>query len=217
MVKELDATRLRYTCDPSSFHFKSTAELEPLQEIIGQERAIEALKLGLGIKDVKNRYNIYVAGGPGTGKMSAVQQFLSRAGASEPQPPDLCYVHNFNNPYSPTYLELPAGRGCDLRTDLEQLLKRLQREIPKVVESDEFKARSKKINEKHGEKRTAFLEQMEAKSRELGFTIQRTPIGINTLPLDEKGEPLSQEEYEALPEEKRDEIRGRQSEVQSLI
>jgi len=217
MVKELEATKLRYTCDPSSFHFNSTADLEPLQQIIGQERAIEALKLGLGIKDVKNRYNIYVAGGPGTGKMSAVQQFLSHASATEEQPPDLCYVHNFDNAYSPRYLELPAGRGCGLRTDVEQLIKRLKREIPKVFESDEFKARSKKIVEKHGTKRTALLEQMETKSRELGFTIQRTPIGINTLPLDENGEPLSQEEYDALPEDKREEIRGRQSEVQTLI
>ena len=130
MVKELDAGQLRYTCDPSSFKFKSTAELKPLDRIIGQERAIEALKLGLGIKDVKNRYNIYVAGDPGTGKISAVEHFLSRASADEPQPPDLCYVHNFENPYSPNYLELPAGRGCQLRTDLEHLIKRLKREIP---------------------------------------------------------------------------------------
>jgi len=217
MVKELDAKKLRYSCDPSSFPFQTTAELEPLEQIIGQERAIEALKLGLGIKDTKNRYNIYVAGDPGTGKMSAVEHFLSRASADEPQPPDLCYVHNFENPYSPHYIELPAGRGCQLRTDMEQQINRLQREIPKVFESDEFKARSKKINERYGEKRTAFLEEMETKSRELGFTIQRTPIGINTLPLDEKGEPLSQEEYDALPEEKQAEIRERQSEVQALI
>jgi len=217
MVKELEVNKLRYTCDPSSFEFKTTADLEPLDQIIGQERAIEALKLGLGIKDVKNRYNIYVAGGPGTGKMSAVEHFLSRSSADEPRPPDLCYVHNFDTPYTPKYIELPAGRGCELRTDFEQHIQRLKREIPKAFESDEFKARSKRINEKHGEKRTTLLEQMEQKSRELGFTIQRTPIGINTLPLSDSGEPLSQEEYDGLPEDKRDEIRTRQGEVQSLI
>ena len=217
MVKELDAKELRYTCDPSGFDFKTTAQLEPLDRIIGQDRAVTALKLGLGIKDTKNRYNIYVAGGPGLGKMSAVEHFLSRASASEPQPPDLCYVHNFENPYSPRYLELPAGKGCQLRSDLEQHIKRLRREIPKLFESDEFKARSKRITERYGEKRTALLEEMERRSRELGFAIQRTPIGINTLPLHENGEPLSQEEYDALPEKKRDEIRERQSEVQALI
>jgi lon-related putative ATP-dependent protease len=217
MVKELASRDLRYTCDPGSFDFETTERLEPLNRIIGQERAIEALKLGLGIKDAKNRYNIYVAGGPGTGKMSAVEHFLSRASADEPQPPDICYVHNFENPYSPKYLELPAGLGCQLRTDLEQHIKRLQREIPKVFESDEFKARTKKITDRYGERRTSLLEEMETKARELGFAIQRTPIGINTLPLHENGEPLSQEEYDALPEEKRDEIRKNQGEVQSLV
>jgi len=217
MVKELDANRLRYTCNPSSFPFESTAELEPLDRIIGQERAIEALKLGLGIKDAKNRYNIYVAGDPGTGKMSAVEHFLTQAGAAEHQPPDLCYVHSFDNPYSPRYLELPAGKGCQLRTDLEHHIDRLKREIPKVFESDEFKARSKKINDRYAEQRTTLLEQMESRARDLGFAVQRTPIGINTLPLDEKGEPLSQEEYDGLPEEKRDEIREHQGQVQTVI
>ena len=217
MVKELQAEQLRYTCNPSDFSFKTTAEIDPLDRIIGQGRAIDALKLGLGIKDAKNRYNIYVAGGAGTGKMSAVEHFLGRASADEPQPPDLCYVHNFENPYSPNYLELPAGMGCRLRGDLEQQIKRLRREIPKLLDSDEFKARSKRITEKFGEQRTTLLEEMEEKSRELGFAIQRTPIGINTLPLHENGEPLSQEEYAALPDEKREEIRSRQAEVQALL
>ena len=217
MVKELDVKSLRYACDPSSFAFQSTAELEPLDKIIGQERAVEALKLGLGIKDAKNRYNIYVAGGPGTGKMSAVEHFLSRASSEEPQPPDLCYVHNFENPYSPHQLELPAGTGCGLRTDLEQLVSRLKREIPKVFESDEFKARSKRITDRFGEQRTTLLEQMESQSRELGFAIQRSPVAINTLPLNEGGEPLSQEEYNALSDEEQDSIRTRQGEVQTLI
>jgi len=217
MVKELNVQSLRYACDPSSFSFQSTAELEPLDQIIGQERAVEALKLGLGIKDAKNRYNIYVAGGPGTGKMSAVEHFLSRASADEPQPPDLCYVHNFENPYSPRQLELPAGRGCGLRSDLEQLVHRLKREIPKVFESDEFKARSKRITDRFGEKRTTLLEQMETQSRELGFAIQRSPVAINTLPLNDSGEPLSQEDYNALSDEEQDAIRTRQGEVQTLI
>jgi lon-related putative ATP-dependent protease len=217
MVNRLDARQLRYTCDPSSFPFESTAELEPLDRIIGQGRAIEALKLGLGIKDAKNRYNIYVAGDPGTGKMSAVELFLSQASADEAQPPDLCYVHNFQNPYSPQSLELPAGRGCQLRGDLEQLIKRLKREIPSVFESDEFKSRSKKIAERYNQKRSSLLESMETKARELGFSIQRTPIGINTLPLDTSGEPLSQEEYAALSEEEQNSIRQRQSEVQTVI
>ncbi|MEA3356366.1 MAG: AAA family ATPase [Candidatus Bipolaricaulota bacterium] len=217
MVKELKATSLRLNCDPTQFDFETTDDLAPLDRIIGQERAIEALKLGLGIQDSKNRYNIYVAGSPGTGKMSAVKYFLDRMSKDAAKPPDLCYVHNFKEPYNPRYLELPAGRGVQLREDMERLITRLKRDIPKVFESDEFKARSKKINERYTERRSKLYEEMEKKSRGLGFAIQRTPIGINTLPLRKEGEPLSQEEYEALSEEERAEIRGKQGEVQSLV
>ncbi len=217
MVKELELHQIRRKTHPDSLGFVTTADLEPLDWIIGQERAIEALKLGLGIKDEKNRYNIYVAGGPGTGKMSAVRDFLSRVSKSAPKPPDLCYVHNFENPYNPRYLELPAGTGCQLRDDMKHLIERLKREIPKSLESDEFKSRSKKIGERFAERRNKLFEEMETKSRELGFAIQRTPIGINTLPLREGGEPLSQEEYEALTEEEKSSIREKQVEVQSVI
>lgn len=217
MVKELGTSQLRRTCDPKAFDFKTTAELEPLDKIIGQERAIEALRLGLGIKDVKNRYNIYVAGGPGTGKMSAVEYFLSHVSREAQKPPDLCYVHNFADPYQPQYLELTAGTGCQLRGDMEHLLTRLRRDIPKVFESDEFKARSKRINERFAERRSKLTDEMESKARELGFAIQRTPIGINTFPLQNEGEPLSQEEYAALPEEERNTIREKQGKVQNIV
>ncbi len=217
MVNELTPVQLRLTCNPKDFSFDTTADLEPLDRIIGQERAVEALKLGLGIKDAKNRYNIYVAGDPGTGKMSAVEYFLGQASEAEPQPPDLCYVHNFADPHAPRFLELPPGFGTRLRNDIDHLIDRLKRDIPQVFESDEFKARSKKINEQHSEKRSKLFDQMEDECREHGFAMQRTPIGINTLPLQADGEPLSQEEYEALSEKKRAKIREKQSKVQVLI
>jgi len=217
MVNELKPAQLRRTCDTSAFAFDTTADIEPLDGVIGQKRAIAALKLGLGINDAKNRYNIYVAGGSGTGKMSAVEGFLSRVSRNASRPPDLCFVHNFDNPYNPCYLELPAGMGCQLRDDMQSLISRLKREVPKVLESDEFKARGKKIAERYTERRTKLLDDMERKARELGFAIQRTPIGINTLPLRDGGEPLSQEEYEALSDEQRSKIREKQGEVQSLV
>ncbi|MBN1858270.1 AAA family ATPase [Candidatus Bipolaricaulota bacterium] len=217
MVKELSIHEIRKTANLDNLGFVTTEDLQPLDWIIGQERAIEALKLGLGIKDGKNRYNIYVAGGPGTGKMSAVRDFLSRVSKSAPKPPDLCYVHNFENPYNPRYLELPTGTGCQLRDDMKHLIERLKREIPKSLESDEFKARSKKIGERYAERRNKLFEEMETQSRQLGFAIQRTPIGINTLPLREGGEPLSQEEYEMLTEEEKSAIREKQVEVQGVI
>ncbi len=105
MVKELDSADLRRVCDPAAFHFETTDDLEPLDRIIGQERAIEALKLGLGIQDAKNRYNIYVAGDPGTGKMSAVEHFLSRLSQDSPQAPGPLLRPQLRQPVQP---ELPG-------------------------------------------------------------------------------------------------------------
>ena len=109
MVNELSPTQLRRTCDPDFMHCKDTSELAPLQEIIGQERAVRALKFGLGIKD--KGFNVYVAGYPGTGRTTAVKNFLETITKNQPVPPDWCYVNNFNDEYTPKAIKLPPGKG----------------------------------------------------------------------------------------------------------
>ena len=99
MVKELSPESLRKTCDPHVMQCKTTQELTPLGEIIGQERAVRALKFGLGIRD--QGFNIYVAGYPGTGRKTAVKNFVEECARVEPVPPDWCYVNNFSNQYQP--------------------------------------------------------------------------------------------------------------------
>jgi len=111
MTRELGSSDLRRTCSPDDFSFETTEDLNPLKEIIGQDRALDAIELGLGVKDDENRYNIYVAGQPGTGKNSAINKYLNRASKEEEPPPDICYVHNFENPDRPQYIKLEAGKG----------------------------------------------------------------------------------------------------------
>ena len=105
MINELPPEKLRRTCDPNLLHCKSTEELTPLQEIIGQKRAVRALKFGLGIKD--KGFNIYVAGFPGTGRTTAVKNFLEEKAKEKPVPPDWCYVNNFDDEYTPIAIKLP--------------------------------------------------------------------------------------------------------------
>ena len=92
---------------PVLFVVKQQRNLTPLREIIGQERAVRALKFGLGIRT--RGFNIYVAGFPGTGKTTAVKNFVEEIARGEPVPPDWCYVNNFSNPYEPKALKLAAG------------------------------------------------------------------------------------------------------------
>ena len=217
MTRKLKPHELRRQCDPARFSFSTTDELEPLTGIIGQERALEALRVGLKIKDPQNRYNVFVTGRAGLGKKSAVIGFLRELSQQQPPPPDICYVHNFQMPHRPRYLLLPAGRGRELRQDMDRCIEFLRRELPKVLESEEFKARAKQERERFVRKRETLFQQLEKRARELGFAIQRTPVGVNTIPLKPDGTPYSQEEYEALPKEQQQAIISRQEELQEAV
>ncbi|MFQ6118184.1 MAG: AAA family ATPase, partial [Candidatus Bipolaricaulia bacterium] len=213
-MRELQPEELRRRCDPGIFQFETTAEVKPLEEVIGQERAVQALECGLGIKD--NRYNIYVAGGPGTGKMSIVRSFLEKISAKEERPPDICYVHNFEDPYTPRYLLLPSGKGARLQADMSKLIELLKRDIPTAFKSEEYQERKRVIGEEINRKREELFVELEGKAKGEGFALQRTPIGINAIPLIE-GRPMSEEEYKKLSEEERRAIEERHGEVRVKI
>lgn len=217
MNRELPPAQLRRLCDPRVFAFSTTDELAPLTEIVGQERAMEALRVGLSLEDPQHRYNIYVSGEPGLGKTSAVSRLLARISQARPVPPDICYVHNFQVPHMPRYLLLPAGRGRELRQDMERCIEFVAHELPRVLESDEFKARTKKERDRISRERDEEFRNLEAKAAQLGFSLQRTPLGINTIPLKGDGTPYSQEEYGSLPEAEQAEILRRQEELQGLV
>src|SRR3989304_2633028 len=119
MVHRLAPEELRTVCDPSTLPFVSTAELRPLDGMIGQDRAVSATTFGVGMREVG--YNLFVLGPSRTGKTSAMKRVLARAAEPESVPPDYCYVHNFEDPYRPVALELPAGRGRALRQAMERL------------------------------------------------------------------------------------------------
>jgi len=215
-LRELRPEELRRRCDPELFDFETTAEIEPLKrgEVIGQERAIEALECGLGIKD--SRYNIYVAGGPGTGKMSIVQAFLERISAEEPRPPDICYVHNFEDPYSPRYLLLPPGMGSQLRADMGKLIELVRRDLPTALGSEEYQEQKRKIDDEINRRKNELFASLKEEARARGFLLQRTPIGINTIPLI-AGQPMTEEQFKQLTPEERAVLERRGEEIKAKI
>jgi Cdc6-like AAA superfamily ATPase len=119
MVNELSPEKVRNKCDPNFMHGETTKELVPLQQIIGQERAIRALKFGLGIKE--RGFNIYVAGSPGTGRTTAVRSFLEEMARIETVPSDWCYVNDFSHMHEPKAIRLPPGRGREFQRYMKKL------------------------------------------------------------------------------------------------
>ena len=136
MVNELPPESLRKVCDAKLIRCKTTEELIPISEIIGQERAVRALKFGLGIKN--HGFNIYVAGLPGTGRKTAVKNFVEEIARGKPVPPDWCYVNNFSNQYEPNAVRLPAGKGKSFRDDVKNLIENIRTALPKAFESDDY-------------------------------------------------------------------------------
>ena len=149
-LSPLPADRLARLTDPANLVFETTDDLEPLENVIGQDRAVEAVRFGIGIR--QEGYNLFALRPPGVGKHSMVRRFLERRAPDEPTPRDWAYVHNFGAPHRPNALRLPAGRGRTLRDDMERLVDELRSAIPAVFESDEYRARRQSLEQQMRER-----------------------------------------------------------------
>ena len=111
-IDPLAAEALHRSCDPALLPFDTTAELDDLEEIPGQERAVEAIHFSTEVELAG--YNLFVLGPSGSGRHHAVREFLKQHARNRPVPPDICYVNNFEDPRKPVALSPPAGLGAAL-------------------------------------------------------------------------------------------------------
>jgi lon-related putative ATP-dependent protease len=214
MVQELPIEKLRRVCEPSILCCESSAELNALGSIIGQERAMRALKFGLGIKE--RGFNIYVAGRPGTGRTTAVERFLEEIARGEPTPSDWCYVNNFRDSSRPNAIQLPAGKGVQLRTDLENLVSTAAREILNAFESEEYAMQRDATLKTFQQQKQGILQQINEQAIQSGFVIQPSAVGLLTIPL-KNGKPISEEEFMTLSPAEREEIGKKQEQLNTAL
>lgn len=202
-MNELPLEKLRRACDPHAMKCETTEGMPPLEGIIGQERAVKALKFGLDIKE--SGFNIYVAGHPGTGRETAVKGFLEEVAKKKPVPADWCYVNNFQNSYEPKAIKLDPGQGKLFQKDVKEFITEARRELPQVFESEDYAARRDETVQKIEEERKNLFAQLDKRVQEEGFVLQRTPVGVFLVPVKE-GRPLNEQEFMALDPQKREEI-----------
>ena len=214
MIQELRPEALRRVVEPATLGFQSTEDVTPREGIIGQERALSALRFGLGIRD--GGFNVYVAGPPGIGKMTAVQSFLDEIARQRPVARDWCYVHNFEDAYRPRALAVPAGMGRKLQRDLRQLVEHVRREIPKAFESEDYGAKRDAIVKELDRSRTEILEKLKEEVNKAGFSLESTPFGIAIIPILE-GRPLSDEDFGNLPPPTREDLEQRRERLQERL
>ncbi len=208
MARRLKPEELRAVSDPASLPFRSTAELTPLEHLIGQDRALGATAFGIGMRQAG--YNLFVLGPAATGKTTTVRAMLAATAAEAPSPDDYCYVYNFAEPYRPTALALPAGRGRELRAEMERLVEECKARLPRTFESEEFERQKSAVLDGLHRRQHEEVERLDEAARAEGFVVLRSPGGL-ALAFAPKGEPLTGEAFAALPEREREaaEARGR--------
>ena len=213
-IKKLKSDELYRRCDPSQFDFETTAELEDLTEVIGQTRAVDAVKFGMGIR--RKGYNLFALGPAGMGKHSLVMGYAHDQAKGEALPSDWCYVNNFKEPRKPRMLCMPSGQGATLAEDMDQLIGDLYATLPAVFDSDEYRTRSQGIEEEFTEREEQELGAVKANAEEKNIALIRTPTGFTLAPI-RKGKILGPEEFKRLPEEEREVIEQDTEELQEQL
>ena len=210
-TKELSYTQLKKECDPTIFKFKTTKELENFSGVIGQSRGIKALEFGVNI-DIKG-YNIYMEGPTGIGKTIYARNYLQKISKDKPVPDDWCYIYNFEDPNEPIAVNLPAGLGKKFTADMDAFIETIKAEIKSAFNNQDFEKEKATIEKDVEEKKIRLIDKLNKDAAKQGFEIKNASTGIYFLPMI-NGKTLSEDEFEALDENIKNEFEMRSLEIQ---
>ena len=215
----LDPSQLYKPCDTSQLTFSSTHELEDIDLAVGQERAIESLKVGIRI--AKKGYNVFAMAPAGTGKLTSVLQIAEHEASRHPIPADWCYVNNFSQPAKPRAIKLDAGQGRVFQSDMNKLIDELSIAIPAAFDGDEYRSRVGELESKSRQHEIDQLSQLRDEAASEHIILTETPTGYAFVPADEKDQPISSEEFNKFDKEKQRQIQDKifefQERLQSLV
>ncbi|WAR44244.1 Lon protease family protein [Methylomonas rapida] len=195
----LPPSELYKSCNLEQLHFTSTDELEDIDIIVGQERALDALKFGIRIK--KEGYNIFAMAPDGTGKLTTVKQLAEHEAARQPVPLDWCYVHNFSHPAKPTAIHLEPGQGKVFQEDMAELIDELSVAIPAAFDGDEYRSRAGELESESRQRELNEISQIREEAEQAHIIFTETATGYAFLPADENNEPLTPEQFNKLDKE----------------
>ncbi|SDF78256.1 Lon protease family protein [Thalassobaculum litoreum] len=200
--------------DLSKLGFKTTKELEPVDTLIGQDRALEAVRFAARMRS--RGYNLFVIGPKGSGKHAAVRGYLRDRAARFPAGDDWVYVNDFKDPHRPLALRLPPGEGPNLHRRIEKLIADLTASVAAVLEGEEYRGRREAIDQEFAKQGEQSLEGVAAAAKERDLLLVRTEQGFAVVPED-GGKPMAQEKFNALPQIRRERLQAAIQEVQALL
>lgn len=203
--REITSNELRIDFDFVPM-FDNTSEIQSYKDMIGQERGIEAVDLGLMMN--KPGYNIFISGNTGTGKKSYIMQKLNDYSKTMERPKDWCYVYNFKDPYKPLAILLNSGTAEEFKEDIENFVDGLFEEVPKYFSDENYEKERNKIIDRCQKKVLKLVDNLHDISKENSFTVKSTAEGFAFIPLKD-GEEMSEKQYNELTEEEKDNINSK--------
>lgn len=205
---------LRWVCNPKLIPAKLSSELAPIDGLLGQERALEAVTFGLDIPSAG--YNIFVHGDPGSGKHNAILSFVKQRALQDKRASDWLYVQNFDVDHKPIALCLPAGDGAEFKNSLDKALNAIAEGLPSLLDGDDTKNRRKAIENDFREANEAGYKKINDIAAKQGLGIAQSAQGFSVVPMKE-GAALTAEEFEQLPKKQKEALQESIRNVQSLL
>ena len=202
----LEPALLYKACQLDGVEFETTAELDDLDFIIGQERAVESIRFGIRIAG--GGYNIFALAPSGTGKLTVVKQLVEFEAERQPIPSDWCYVNNFAQSSKPKAIQFSPGRGKQFKDDMEQLIDELSIALPAAFDGDEYRSRAEELEEESKHKEIQALNELRSEAAKFHIALIETPTGFAFAPIDQKEEVINSEQFKKLSEAERLKIQG---------
>lgn len=197
----LNADQVSTRINPELLPFKSSAELQSFNGVLGQERAENAIRFGVGMD--RPGYNIYAMGENGTGRSSYIREYLKEQASQQQAPSDWCYVNHFANPREPKVLELPPTKALAFKATLDELINNLLATFPAVFEHPSYQQQKSTIDHAFNRKYDKALELVEKEALKANTAVFRDSSAISFTPMKD-GKALDETEFAQLDETERE-------------
>ena len=215
MLKPLNGSQLYHACDATFFSFVTTEELEPLEQPIGQENALEAVDFAANIK--QSGYNLFAMGPSGGGKHSAIMSFLQKKAADEDTPRDWCYVNNFKDPKKPIAIDFPSGYAVKFKDDVYELIELLKVILPTVFESNEYRNEHENISQRYIEKQADIFKYLQAEADKHDVSMSMSSNNRITFVPVIDGKVITAEEFKAIEGKEKENINRNLGEFELIV
>lgn len=217
-AEPLAPSELRRIVDPATLGFATTAELESVSGLIGQERALKAIQFGANMK--AHDFNVFVLGPPASGKSTAVKLYLAKKAQESSPPDDWVYANNFESPNQPKAIRLPPGRARPLAKAMIAAIDELRQTLPAIFEGEDYQARRRAIDAEFRSGQEEAFEALNKRALEQNIAIVRTPTGFAMAPMHE-GKIVKPEVFNTLPDSMKKEVETRiealQKELEQIL